>query len=71
MAKVRRWRAASWAPVVVLVVLCAIISVINPNFMSFGNAQRIAQASMIPLVLGIGATFIILMGSIDLSGGAG
>ena len=35
--------------------------------MSFGNAQRIAQAAMIPLVLGIGATFIILMGSIDLS----
>ena len=71
MAKVRRWRAASWAPVVVLVLLCAIISVINPNFMSFGNAQRIAQASMIPLVLGIGATFIILMGSIDLSVGGG
>ncbi len=66
-AKVRRWRTASWAPVVVLVLLCAIISVINPNFMSFGNAQRIAQAAMIPLVLGIGATFIILMGSIDLS----
>jgi len=67
IAKARRWRAASWAPVAVLVVLCAIISIINPNFMSFGNAQRIAQAAMIPLVLGIGATFIILMGSIDLS----
>ena len=62
-----RWRVASWAPVAVLVVLCAIISVINPNFLSFGNFQRIAQAAMIPLVLGTGATFIILMGSIDLS----
>ncbi len=29
--------------------------------------MRIAQASVIPLVLAIGATFIILMGSIDLS----
>lgn len=28
---------------------------------------RISQSAMIPLVLGIGATFIILMGSIDLS----
>ena len=48
-------------------VLCGIISVINPNFLTFGNAVRISQTAMIPLVLGIGATFIILMGSIDLS----
>jgi ribose transport system permease protein len=53
--------------VVVLVLLCGVISIINPNFLSFGNLVRISQASMIPLVLGLGATFIILMGSIDLS----
>ena len=50
-----------------LVALCAIVAAINPNFLSFGNAVRISQTAMIPLVLGIGATFIILMGSIDLS----
>lgn len=50
-----------------LVLLCAIIGAINPNFLSFGNFVRISQAAMIPLVLGLGATFIILMGSIDLS----
>ena len=32
-----------------------------------GNFVRIAQTAMIPLVLGLGATFVILMGSIDLS----
>lgn len=63
----RRFRLASWAPVLVLVVLCAVIAAINPNFLSFGNFVRISQAAMIPLVLGMGATFIILMGSIDLS----
>jgi ribose transport system permease protein len=63
----RRWRLAAWAPVAVLLALCAIIAVINPNFLSFGNFVRISQSAMIPLVLGIGATFIILMGSIDLS----
>lgn len=52
---------------VVLILLCIVISIINPNFMSFGNLVRISQAAMIPLVLGLGATFIILMGSIDLS----
>lgn len=63
----RRWRIASWAPVIVLVALCVVIGLINPNFFSFGNFVRISQAAMIPLVLGLGATFIILMGSIDLS----
>ncbi len=47
--------------------LCAIITAFNPNFLTFGNVVRISQAAMIPLVLGLGATFIILMGSIDLS----
>lgn len=51
----------------VLVALCIIIGLINPNFFSFGNFVRMSQTAMIPLVLGLGATFIILMGSIDLS----
>jgi ribose transport system permease protein len=44
-----------------------VIATISPNFLSFNNFVRITQAAMIPLVLGMGATFIILMGSIDLS----
>jgi len=63
----RTARIATWAPLAVLVLLCAVIAVINPNFLTFGNFVRITQTAMIPLVLGIGATFIILMGSIDLS----
>lgn len=62
-----RLRLAPWAPLLVLVALCSMIAVINPNFLTFSNFVRIAQASMIPLVLGLGATFVILMGSIDLS----
>jgi ribose transport system permease protein len=67
VSRTRRWRMATWAPVLVLILLSVIIAVINPNFLSFGNFVRISQAAMIPLVLGLGATFIILMGSIDLS----
>jgi ribose transport system permease protein len=63
----RRFRMAAWAPVLVLVALCMIVASINPNFLTLGNFVRITQAAMIPLVLGMGATFIILMGSIDLS----
>ena len=63
----RRLRFAPWAPVVVLIALCILIPAINPNFLSLSNFVRIAQAAAIPLVLGLGATFVILMGSIDLS----
>jgi ribose transport system permease protein len=65
-----RWgriRVAAWAPVMVLVLLCLIIAVINRNFLTFGNFVRMSQDAAIPLVLGLGETFIILMGSIDLS----
>jgi ribose transport system permease protein len=66
-AKWGRLRIAAWAPAIVLVLLCLIIAVINHNFLSFGNFVRISQDAAIPLVLGLGETFIILMGSIDLS----
>jgi ribose transport system permease protein len=51
----------------VLVLLCLIIAAINHNFLTFGNFARMSQGAAIPLVLGLGETFIILMGSIDLS----
>lgn len=47
--------------------MCALVATANPAFLSFGNMVRIANSAAIPLILGCGATFIILMGSIDLS----
>ena len=47
--------------------LCLVIAVVSPNFLSVSNAIRILNAASIPLVLVMGATFVILMGSIDLS----
>ena len=58
---------AAWAPAMVLVLLCLFIAAINHNFLTFGNFVRMSQGAAIPLVLGLGETFIILMGSIDLS----
>jgi ribose transport system permease protein len=63
----RRARLARWIPVAVLILLCAIIGAIDSNFLSTGNLVRILQTAMIPLVLALGATFVILLGSIDLS----
>lgn len=62
---IKRWR--QWAPVAVLVLLCLLISIFNTNFLSLDNLIRILNSASIPIVLCMGATFIILMGSIDLS----
>lgn len=60
-----RWASAT--PLLVLIGLCLAIAIVDPRFLSLGNLVRIAAAASAPLVLALGATFIILMGSIDLS----
>ena len=67
-----RWRwirqhIGTYAPLLVLLALCLVITLINPNFVSVRNLIRIANSAAIPLVLGLGVTYIIIMGSIDLS----
>jgi ribose transport system permease protein len=59
------WRR--WAPVAVLAALCLMVSFSSSNFLSIFNLIRLLNSASIPLVLTMGATFIILMGSIDLS----
>jgi ribose transport system permease protein len=64
--KLRR-RLAPWAPLLVLIALCIVIGVLSPHFLSVRNMVRIANSAAIPLILGLGVTFVIIMGSIDLS----
>jgi ribose transport system permease protein len=65
----RDWRARlrPWAPLLVLIALCVVIGAIAPSFLSIGNLVRILNAASIPLIVALGATFIIVMGSVDLS----
>jgi ribose transport system permease protein len=64
-AAMRRLRM--FAPVMVLIVLCILIAFANPVFLELRNLVRIANAAAVPLTIAMGTTFIILMGSIDLS----
>ena len=59
-----------WIPVpslVALVILGVILSLLSPQFLTMRNFQTIADQSAIPWVIVVGLTFVILMGSIDLS----
>ncbi|NMD07322.1 MAG: ABC transporter permease, partial [Phyllobacteriaceae bacterium] len=56
-----------WAPLLVLITLVLFFSFINPNFMSLRNFARLSIAASPALMVAVGVTFIIIMGSIDLS----
>jgi ribose transport system permease protein len=54
-------------PIGVLLVVVAVFSIANPIFISPGNIKNIASRSAVPAVLAVGMTFVIMIGSIDLS----
>ncbi|WP_081863768.1 MULTISPECIES: ABC transporter permease [Mycetocola] len=54
-------------PAVALVVLIAFFSIATPNFFSVSNASSLLSQLSILLVISIGLTFVILLGSLDLS----
>jgi len=56
-----------WAPALVLGALVLGFAAANPKFMTLANLARIAIAAAPALMVAIGVTFIIVMGSIDLS----
>lgn len=62
-----RETAIRWAPFLVLVALIVLFTALNPAFLSQRNFARIAIAAAPALMVAIGVTFIVVMGSIDLS----
>jgi ribose/xylose/arabinose/galactoside ABC-type transport system permease subunit len=55
------------APFFALIALSLLIGAANPRFFEFNNLIRVANSAAIPLVLALGMTFVIVLGSIDLS----
>lgn len=66
-AERRKARAIQLAPVIALVLLMAVFGIAVKEFLSFQNLVAILSQLAIPLTLALGLTFVIMMGSIDLS----
>ncbi|MGA2547664.1 MAG: ABC transporter permease [Rectinemataceae bacterium] len=66
-AERRKDRIIQIAPLIVLAVIMAMFGVAVPEFLSLGNLVTILNQLAIPLTLALGLTFVIMMGSIDLS----
>lgn len=69
---VQRWRhrfeLKNVGEIGALVVLLVLFSVLNPqSFPTLTNFRTILDQASVPLIVGVGATMVILMGSIDLS----
>jgi len=60
-------RLRPYAPFFALIALSLLVGAMNPRFFEFNNLIRIANSAAIPLVLALGMTFVIVLGSIDLS----
>ncbi len=60
-------RIIQFAPVFILLILIIVFSLINKDFLTIYNFKTILTQLATPLVLALGLTFVILMGSIDLS----
>lgn len=53
-----------------LVVLCIVISIINPNFLTSNNIMNVLRQTSTNLYLALAMTMIIILGGIDLSVGS-
>ena len=62
--------AQTFGPFVALIALIVVFTIVNHHFFSIGNLSNILRQVSVLLILATGATFVILMGSIDLSVGA-
>ncbi|HRI81171.1 MAG: hypothetical protein RLZZ129_1371 [Verrucomicrobiota bacterium] len=54
----------------VFVVLCAVISILTPHFLSVSNLLNVAQQTVINAIIAVGLTYVIISAGIDLSVGS-
>ncbi|MGH4117706.1 ABC transporter permease subunit [Clostridium sp.] len=53
-----------------LLILCIVISIITPRFLSYGNIKNVLTQVSVNAVIAVGMSFVILTGGIDLSVGS-
>jgi ribose transport system permease protein len=67
VARLRLDTVRQWMPVATLVVLCAIVGAITPQFLTVESLLVLAADTATLFVLATGQTFVIMLGGIDLS----
>lgn len=66
----KKEKLKKYIPISALLILCLFFTLLQPRFFSFGNAMIVLQQSVVLLCAGLGMTFVIVGGSVDLSVGS-
>ncbi len=62
--------ARQFGTVIGLVVLCAVLWILTPHFLTVSNLLNVAEQTSINAIVAVGMTFVILSAGIDLSVGS-
>ena len=63
-------RARRFGTLIGLLLLCAVLWVLTPHFLTVSNLLNVAQQTCINAIVAVGMTFVIISGGIDLSVGS-
>jgi len=70
-SRLKSWRETGQlsvlSPILVLILMIVVMSIGDPKFLSLQNFINILEQIATLLIMGLGQTFVILLGSIDLS----
>ena len=53
--------------VIVLILLCVVVTIVNPSFMTWSNISEILKNNSVTLILTLGMLCVLLVGGIDIS----
>ncbi len=67
---IKKLNVKRYIPILALVLLCIFFSILQPRFLTYGNAMIVLQQSVVLMAAALGMTFVIVGGSIDLSVGS-
>ena len=59
--------AVKWGPLLTLILLCIVVAMLAPSFLSMRNFRAVSKQAAMLLIVAMGPTFVIVMGCIDLS----
>lgn len=62
--------ARQFGTLLVFVVLCAVLTILTPHFLTVSNLLNVAQQTSINAVIAVGLTYVIISAGIDLSVGS-
>lgn len=70
ISAIKKFNLKKIFPLILLIMLCAVFTVINPRFFTYNNFTIITQQMVVTLIAALGMSFVIVIGSIDLSVGS-